>query len=77
MFLEFMAIGLTEIRLEQNRLTQALAWFRDIGGLHFANAYIAAVAADKGNGPVIPFDRDLRHMPDITLVEDPGPSERS
>lgn len=61
---------------DQNTLAQALAWYRDIGSLHFADAYIAAVAAARGHGAVISFDRALRRVPDITLVQDPGPIER-
>lgn len=61
---------------EQSILTQALAWYRDIGSLHFADAYIAAVAAAQGHGVVISFDRAMRCVPDITLVQDPGPIER-
>ncbi len=61
---------------EQNVLAQALAWYRDIGGLHFADAYIAAVAAAQGHRAVISFDRALRRVPDTNLVQDPGPIER-
>ncbi len=62
---------------EQNTLVQALAWYRDIGSLHFADAYIAAVAAAaQGHGAVISFDRALRRVPDLTLVDNPGPIER-
>ena len=30
---------------EQSTLAQALVWYRNIGSLHFADAYVAAVAA--------------------------------
>ena len=30
---------------EQSTLAQALVWYGDIGNLHFADAYVAAVAA--------------------------------
>lgn len=58
---------------EQATLLQTLAWYRDIGRLHFADAYVAAVAADRrgGCGAVISFDRELRRVPNITLVQDP------
>ncbi|HET7036107.1 MAG TPA: PIN domain-containing protein [Thermomicrobiaceae bacterium] len=32
---------------EQATLAQALAWYRDINSLHFADAYVAAVAAAR------------------------------
>ena len=57
---------------EQSTLAQALAWYRDIGSLHFADAYIAAVAAAQDHGAMISFDRALRRVPDITLIREPG-----
>lgn len=61
---------------EQNTLKQAPTWYRDIGSLHFADAYIAAVAAAQSHGAVISFDQALRRVPEITLVQDPGPIEQ-
>lgn len=63
---------------ERAALLQALAWYRDINRLHFADAYVAAVAAGRGDGhgAVISFDRELRRVPEITLVQDPEAIER-
>lgn len=72
--LELVSASVLQIA-EQNALAQALAWYRDIGSLHFADAYIAAVAAAQDHGAVISMDRALRRVPDITLVQDPGPIE--
>ena len=57
---------------KQSTLAQALAWCRDIESLHFADAYIAAVAAPQGHGAMISFDRALRRVPDIILIREPG-----
>jgi predicted nucleic-acid-binding protein len=58
--------------LEQDAIVQALEWYRDVPGLHFADAYVAALALIRGHGMVISFDRALRRVADITLVQDPG-----
>lgn len=73
--LELVSASVLQIA-ERDTLAQALAWYRDISSLHFADAYIAALAAAQGHGAVISFDRALRRVPDITLVRDPGLLER-
>ncbi len=56
--------------LEQRALVQTLQWYRTGHGLGFADAYVAAVARARGHGSVISFDRGLRHIPGIALVQD-------
>ena len=57
--------------LERDVIVQALQWYRDVPGLHFADAYVAALALARGHGMVISFDRGLRRVADIILVQDP------
>ncbi len=57
--------------LEQDTLSQALTWYRDLRGLDFADGYVAALAASRGQGQVISFDRHLRRVPGITVIQDP------
>lgn len=58
--------------LEEATIVQSLAWYRDRAGLDFADAYIAALALERGHSTVISFDRDLKRLPGITVVQDPG-----
>ncbi|MCL4370087.1 MAG: PIN domain-containing protein [Chloroflexi bacterium] len=62
--------------LEQDSLSQALTWYHDLGGLDFADAYIAAVAAVRGHGQVVSFDRHLQRVPGITAIQDPAQLQR-
>ena len=56
--------------LEESTILQTLAWYRDRSGLDFADAYVAALAIERSHGTVISFDRDLRRLPGITVVQD-------
>ncbi len=58
--------------VERDLLAQALAWYRDVQAVHFADAYIAAVADARGHGQVISLDRALRKVPGITVIQDPS-----
>jgi len=57
--------------LERRVVAQALSWFRDIPAVHFADAYLAALSVAGGTGHVLSFDRALRRLPGITVVESP------
>jgi predicted nucleic acid-binding protein len=57
--------------LEQATLRQALTWYRDVPGVHFADAYVAALAAARGHGAVMTFDRAMRRIPGIRVVGEP------
>ena len=56
--------------LEQETIVQTLRWYREQPRLDFADAYIAALAARRGHGVVFSFDKDLRRLPGIRLIED-------
>lgn len=62
--------------LEQDSLSQALTWYHDLGGLDFADAYIAAVAAVRSHGQVVSFDRHLQRVPGIMAIQDPAQLQR-
>lgn len=51
-------------------LERALAWYREIHRLHFADAYIAAVAADR-RAVLVSFDQALKRLRDLTVVDSP------
>lgn len=51
-------------------LQRALVWYRDRPGLHFADAYVAAVAVDRG-AAVVSFDRELKRVRELTVVDSP------
>jgi predicted nucleic acid-binding protein len=55
--------------LDESAIVQALNWYRDRAGLDFADAYIAALAIQRGHRTVVSFDRDLRRLPDITVIQ--------
>lgn len=57
---------------DRNVLIQALIWYRDIAGLHFADSYVAALSQACGHGMVVSFDQRLRRVPGITVVQDPS-----
>jgi|SRR5579884_1287281 predicted nucleic acid-binding protein len=73
--IELVSAGVFQF-LEQPILLAALAWYRDIGSLRFADAYVAAVAADRAQAAVISFDRALGRVPGITLMQEPASMER-
>lgn len=52
-------------------LERALTWYRDIPRLHFADAYVAAVAAER-QAAVVSFDRELKRLHELTVVDTPG-----
>jgi predicted nucleic acid-binding protein len=56
--------------LESDTLVHALEWYRDFPAVHFADAYVAAVAASRGHGAVVSFDRGLRRVPGLSIVKD-------
>ena len=56
--------------LEQKTITQALRWYREFGTVHFADAYIAAAASER-KSPVISFDRGLRRLPNVKVIDAP------
>jgi len=56
--------------LEQDAVSQALLWYRDFGALHFADAYIAALAA-KRKSILVSFDRGLKRLPAIKVADRP------
>jgi predicted nucleic acid-binding protein len=56
--------------VEGDTLTQALIWYRDIGALHFADAYVAAVARARRQSAAVSFDRGMRRVPGIRLIPD-------
>lgn len=64
------------IVIEEATIVQSLAWYRDRSGLDFADAYIAALAVERGHSTVISFDRDLNRLPGITVVQGPISSDR-
>jgi predicted nucleic-acid-binding protein len=57
--------------LEPEVVQQALRWYRDLHAVHFADAYIAAVAVARGHGNVVSFDRELHRMTGVSLLSDP------
>jgi predicted nucleic acid-binding protein len=57
--------------LEQQTIEQALSWYRDLPGIHFADAYVAALARARGHGTVMSFDRRLRRIPDVVVLSHP------
>jgi predicted nucleic acid-binding protein len=55
---------------ESTVLLHALQRYRDIRQLHFADAYVAAIALSRQHGTVISFDREFRRVPELTLIQD-------
>ncbi|HYI14666.1 MAG TPA: PIN domain-containing protein [Thermomicrobiales bacterium] len=62
--------------LEAPTVVQSLTWYRDRAGLDFADAYVAALAVERGHGIVISFDRDLRRLSGIQVVQDAADIDR-
>lgn len=56
--------------LELETVSQALAWYRDSSNIHFADAYVAALAA-KRKALLISFDRGLNRLPGLRVVARP------
>ena len=55
--------------LDRPALQQALIWYRDVHGIHFADAYVAAVATARGHGRVASFDRHVGRLPGVTAIQ--------
>lgn len=51
---------------------QALRWYAEFQALDFADGFVAALAVQRGHGRVISFDRDLRKLPGVTAIQQPG-----
>lgn len=51
---------------------RSLLWWRDIAGIGFVDAYLAAIAETRRDSGVMSFDREIGRIPGIRLVEDPG-----
>lgn len=62
--------------LEEETMIKALGWYRDVGGIDFAGAYVAALAASRGHGQAVSFDRHMRRLPGIIPVQDPSQVHR-
>ena len=62
--------------LEEDVVRQALEWYRDVSRVHFADAYVAATALGRGHGAVATFDREMRRVPNIRIVDDAAAVER-
>lgn len=60
---------------EGRALRQALVWYREQAGIHFADAYVAAVAAERG-APVMSFDRALKRARVVTVIDSAEAFER-
>lgn len=58
--------------LELEVMAQTLALYRDTAALDFADAYVAALAGSRGRSGVMSFDRELRRVPGIRLIQDPA-----
>jgi predicted nucleic acid-binding protein len=51
-------------------LLQTLSRYKRTRQLHFADAYVAAVALSRQHGVVVSFDREFRRIPGLTLIQD-------
>ncbi len=61
--------------LEERTVIRALEWYRDVSEVHFADAYCAALAAERGHHTAASFDRALRRVPGIHLIRQPSDLE--
>lgn len=57
--------------LESDVCLQALEWYRDVPAVHFADAYIGALSLARGGGHVLSFDRAIRRLPGISVIDAP------
>ncbi len=55
--------------MEETAIFQALTWYRDLR-LHFADAYVAALAVERG-ALLVSFDRGLKRVAGLKTVEAP------
>ncbi len=56
--------------IEREVIVQALILYRDFRALSFDDSYLAALAMSYHAG-LISFDRDLRRVPDLKLIQNP------
>ena len=74
--LEFLSADVLVV-LDGEAVRQALTWYRDVRRVHFADAYVAALAVQRGHGNMITFDRELRRLAGInTITTGTQPRER-
>jgi len=52
-------------------LERAMGWYRDVRRLHFADAYVAAMAASR-QAALISFDREFKRLRGLTVIGDSG-----
>lgn len=62
--------------LEATVLERAIQWYRARPRLHFADAYIAAVAAERG-AAMVTFDREIRRLREIAVIGGPDAFEEA
>jgi predicted nucleic acid-binding protein len=55
---------------ESGVLLDALRMYKGTRQLHFADAYVAAVALSRKHGVVVSFDREFRRILGLTLIQD-------
>jgi predicted nucleic acid-binding protein len=68
--LQLVAASVIEM-LERDVVLQALLLYRDTSALSFADAYLAALALSRQIG-LISFDRQLRRVSGLRLIDDPA-----
>lgn len=66
--LKLLAAGIFHVP-EVAVLERAIGWYRHVRRLHFADAYVAAVAASR-EAAVISFDRELKRLRGLTVIGD-------
>ncbi len=54
--------------LERDVISQTLAWYRDVGAVHFADAYVGALAANR-SGMLASFDRAVKRLPGVRVAD--------
>lgn len=55
---------------ESAMLLQTLGRYKSIRQLHFADAYVAALALSRQHGAVVSFDREFQRIAELTLIQD-------
>jgi len=56
--------------LERDAVTKMLEWYQRLPAVHFADAYVCAVAVDRGHGAVVSFDRAMRRVPGVRVIDE-------
>ena len=54
--------------LERDVISQTLVWYRNVGTVHFADAYVAALAANR-SGMLASFDRAVKRLPGVRVAD--------